>query len=169
MPTNNVKVGFHMTGVDEAVTSMRAKMAAANLAARKIVADGGEMIAEEARAQFIPRVKGGRHKVTVYHKDGTTSEAWAYGAPVDRVNHRPTQRTGNLQRSIQVFTSRGPRQGMWISETGPTAKYGRRVELGMHYGEGDDTYPYMQPGFTRAKPKVQALATKEWRLALSYG
>lgn len=86
----------------------------------------------------------------------------------------PNVRTGNLRRSITVV---GPNQllaGMWVAFIGPTAAYGRRVELGFN---GSDSlgrsynqpgFPFLEPAFTEAlRGPVQAVFTRNWGAALS--
>jgi len=113
-------------------------------ATEKFVRQGGEVIAGNARKQFI----GGKEAQAT---DAWRSDAW----PV------PTRRTGNLQRSIRV-TYVGRQGSSWVSQTGPTVKYGRRVELG-YTGTGHFPYyttrpfPFLQPGLEQSQDQLQRL------------
>ena len=113
-------------------------------AAQRFVRQGGEVIAGNARKQFI----GGKEAQAT---DSWRSDAW----PI------PTRRTGQLQNSIRV--SKVYKQGsFWVSETGPTTVYGRRVELG-YTGTGHFPYyttrsfPYMRPGLEDSKDELTRL------------
>jgi len=110
----------------------------------KFVRQGGEVIAGNARKQFI----GG--------KEAQATETWRSDAwPI------PTRRTGALQRSIRVVSVR--KEGsVYVSQTGPTVKYGRRVELG-YTGTGHFPYyttrpfPFLQPGLEQSHDQLTRL------------
>jgi len=62
--------------------------------------------------------------------------------------------------------------GRWMSRTGPTVKYGRRVEgasgstadyAAVLEGSG---FPYMTPAFEKAKPELSVIYREQWRRAL---
>jgi len=83
----------------------------------------------------------------------------------------PVQR-GTLRRSIRVAEVTPIGAGAWLSRTGPTVIYGRRIELGF---KGADSLgrvyhqagrPYLAPGFDEVKGKLGALAEARWREAL---
>jgi len=79
---------------------------------------------------------------------------------------RPTQRTGNLRNSINTTKARSLGLGRFAASVGPTVIYGRRVELGYPGGAGighqkTRAFPYLAPGFNRAKPKLEELYRKE--------
>jgi len=79
---------------------------------------------------------------------------------------RPTQRTGNLRNSINTTKARATGAGRFSASVGPTVVHGRRVELGYSGGAGPGhqmtrKFPYLAPGFNRAKPKLEALYRRE--------
>lgn len=130
-----------VTGIDrftKAVLDLKLK---ADLGARKIVEQGGVLIANRAKLEF---------------REGK-------GPPQPP---RPTSRTHNLRNSIQTLEVRKDAEG-WSSKTGPTAIYGRRIELGYPQGVGPGhqmtrPFPYMEPGFKKALPEIDALAKLVW-------
>lgn len=128
-------------GFDERISRQKAAVEAA---AQRFVRQGGEVIAGNARKQFI----GGKAAKAT---DSWRSDAWP----------TPTRRTGNLQRSIRVVYV-GKEGGSWVSQTGPTVIYGRRVELG-YTGTGVFPYyttrpfPYLQPGLDESHETLKRL------------
>jgi len=141
------KVANVVSGVPEFDKAVGAMAATANERALEFVKQGQQIIAKYAKEVFI----GGNAAGPSWR-----SEAW----PV------PTRRTGNLMSSIGttvIVHELGP--GKYSSESGPTAKYARRVELGFH-GSGQWPYfttrafPYMKPGLEKAKPELQMLFKK---------
>ncbi len=85
----------------------------------------------------------------------------------------PNVITGTLRRSIKhdPITPWGVRG--WQTQVGPTAVYGRRVELGFH---GTDSlgrhfnqpgYPYFTPSWNMVAPRMTAIYAAHWRKALT--
>ena len=84
----------------------------------------------------------------------------------------PNVVSGALRASIVVdhVISIGP--GSWVSVTGPTIIYGRRIELGFHgadslgrvYDQGP--FPYFEPGFTESIADLDVLAREVWGASL---
>jgi hypothetical protein len=156
------------TGIDEVKKRLDITIEKANVAARSIVLQGSILIANEAKQIFHPRPMGSRRvskKGKVYFDakgfgldgpgyDGSFAPQWP----------RPTNRSGMLSRSIgkRALVKLGP--GRYMSVTGPTMLYGKRVELG---GGGARAFPYMQPGFAKAAPALHELYKREWKAALS--
>lgn len=80
----------------------------------------------------------------------------------------PNVVTGTLRRS-EVVTSVEPiGPGTYEARIGPTAIYGRRIELGF---VGTDSlgrvynqpaYPYVKPGLRASRSKIEALAATFW-------
>lgn len=118
---------------------------------RQFVQKGGELIASNAQSIFI----SGQESLAT---DDWRSDAW----PI------PTSRSGRLARSIRVVKV-GKEGSYWVSQTGPTVKYGRRVELGYpnpnntSLGGGHFPYyptrsfPFMQPGLEKSQDHLSKL------------
>lgn len=87
-----------------------------------------------------------------HHQKGTPTTASKGGGPAVI--------TGTLRRSITVGDIRPYGTGGWSAKIGPTAIYGRRVEL--EYG-----YAYTRPGFLRALPEFPAIYARAWARALA--
>jgi hypothetical protein len=136
--------GIEVNGIGKFDAGIQAQKRKVDAATEKFVRQGGEVIAGNARKQFI----GGKEAQAT---DAWRSDAW----PV------PTRRTGNLQRSIRV-TYVGRQGSSWVSQTGPTVKYGRRVELG-YTGTGHFPYyttrpfPFLQPGLEQSHDQLTRL------------
>lgn len=76
----------------------------------------------------------------------------------------PLVQTGTLRRSVNVLEVTDLGAGEWESRTGPTAIYGRRIELGFHQTDrlgrvyNQPAYPFMGPGLETARSRLEALA-----------
>lgn len=68
--------------------------------------------------------------------------------------------TGKLGRSIKATTPKAIGDA-WESQIGPTAVYGRKIELGTHHPN-----PYLARGFAEAAPRLNAIYAKHWAQAL---
>jgi HK97 gp10 family phage protein len=134
-----------VVGEHEFYAAMDVKISAANLAARNIVYKGGEVIRTNAKKEFRPQQP----------------------KSVPAVPTRPTERTGNLKRSIAVTKVSPTGKSMWVSETGPAfgpaINYAKYVETGTSRSR---PYPYMKPGFDKSIPEITTIAMEEWRIAL---
>jgi Bacteriophage HK97-gp10, putative tail-component len=81
--------------------------------------------------------------------------------------------TGTLRRSITVAEITPIGAGGWMSTTGPTTAYGRRIELGFHgvdrigrhYNQGG--HPYLSPALLEVGSQLQDLADSRWAAALA--
>lgn len=74
---------------------------------------------------------------------------------------RPNVVTGNLRRSIQAqggIKAVGP--GVYTTTVGPTAKYGRRVELG--YKNMNRPFPYFGPASLKVRAEASSIAMENW-------
>jgi hypothetical protein len=113
--------------------------AGVDVAARRNVTEATAYLIREAQSNFE-----GSHKKGATHRGGA----------------KPNVVTGNLRRSI--IGSGVTHTGMTTYENtvGPTAKYGRRVELGMP-GMGG-AYPYFGPATAKTRQHLPALATSNW-------
>jgi len=135
-------------GFEDATEMLKAMV---DIYTRQFVQKGGEVIAANAQSIFI----GGQEALAT---ETWRSDAW----PI------PTRRTGRLARSIRVV--KVSKEGSaWVSQTGPTVKYGRRVELGYpnpyntSLGGGHFPYyptrsfPFMQPGLEKSHDELSSL------------
>ena len=84
----------------------------------------------------------------------------------------PQRQTGNLSRSVRLLGVSRLKVGSWESRTGPTAIYGRRIELGFNGADSlgrvyrQPPYPYMGPGMREAVPTLNAIYRSAWGRAL---
>lgn len=82
--------------------------------------------------------------------------------------NKPNIVTGNLRRSVTHTAVTRSGLGEYSSRVGPTAVYGRRVELGYAGGGGGRghqptrAFPYFRPGADAARRQFGALAATEW-------
>jgi hypothetical protein len=71
--------------------------------------------------------------------------------------------TGTLRRSIAVTKVQQLSIDQWLSETGPTTAYGRRIELGFHGADSlgrvynQAGQPYFGPAVEDSMPAVETL------------
>lgn len=114
----------------------------ASAGARRVVTDGLHL----AEAKMKDHAgEGGRHD------PGTPTPA-TQGAG-------PAVITGTLRRSIRVGELIPWGIGGWSGEVGPTAIYGRRIEL-------EYNYPYAGPGWLEVVPELPAIARRVWAEAI---
>ncbi len=124
---------IELLGVKEFAAALEAKIRAEDLASKAFVVSAAHMIEAAAKKNFE-----GSHRKGEPHQGGS----------------KPNVVTGTLRRSIRVF---GPnRIGKdWVATVGPTAVYGRAVELGL-WQAPDVSYPYFTPAFEETAPKLAA-------------
>lgn len=132
--------GFGFEGMDafrSAIAEMNVKV---GLAAQANVRDGSAMVVREAMANFEGAHKKNRPRVP-------------------NSSNRPNIVTGNLRRSIRSsgITSLGGAR--FEATAGPTAIYGRRVELGFN---NRGSYPFFGPAVKATRARMQAVATSNW-------
>jgi hypothetical protein len=136
-----------LTGLSELQAAFTKVNAQAEATARSIVTKAAAMVEKEAKGNFE-----GAHAKGDPHVGGD----------------KPNVVTGNLRRSITHtrVTRFGPFG--YSSKVGPTAIYGRRVELGgTSSGWGGSTvttrpFPYFEPAVKASRAKFEALAAAEW-------
>lgn len=154
---NNPEIAIE-TNTDEVIARFKARTEAVERAAHSIVQKGAFVIQAEARQGFRGRPAGSQRT------SKKTGRIWydqrGANAPQPPI---PTQRSGNLRNSIKPQTVRRIGPGAWMSSTGPTMIYGRRVELG---GGPARAFPYMEPAVKRATPELQRIYREEWARAL---
>ena len=132
--------------------SIDALIRAVDQATSRGVTSGAELIADEAKESFGP--------------------AHAKGTP-KTVFDKPQSITGNLRRSIrQTGSTTSPSQGVWMARVGPTAIYGRRIELGFKGADSlgrvynQPKYPYFKPGVDKALTKLNRVFEAVWAYAM---
>jgi hypothetical protein len=171
-----------MTGVKEFDAATRGLEERMSEAARRIVVKGGAIVAEHAKREFTELAidkKTGAVRVMQRGQDGKRAKrsrgevagTHYVGAHVE--GDRPHNRTSNLSKSIGVHEVKQVGPGRWMSQTGPTAAYGRRIELGFHGVDSRNrkydqrAYPYMEPGFRKSRVELTEMYEREWRGALN--
>lgn len=75
--------------------------------------------------------------------------------------NKPNVVTGYLRRSITMTTPVRTGVSSYVAKVGPTAIYGRAVELGLH--SGARAYPYFRPAVKSVTPKLAALQVEAYR------
>lgn len=84
---------------------------------------------------------------------------------------KPNIVTGHLRRSIRSTPVRKTGLASWEGEMGPTAVYGRRIELGYPGGHGPGhqrtrPFPYIKPGVDENRNRLRQIAVKRWSAAV---
>jgi hypothetical protein len=166
-----------VSGVKELNASLDALELRMSEAARNTVVKGGAVVAKAAKEEFteLGISKSGEVRVidSTGRKRGEISGAKYKGPNIHGT--RPHARTGKLRTSIGVHEVSQVGPGRWMSKTGPTMAYGRRVELGFVGADArgrrynQPGYPYMAPGFEKARPEIVAIYEEEVRKALEHG
>lgn len=153
-------------GVKELEESLLKRYEMIDHAGERIVRRAGEAVARNSKLVFL-----GRPTVIKTKNKGARREGLPYLNNRSQSWPTPTNRTGHLRDSIHVgdITRLGP--GRWISTTGPTMVYGRRVELGGVSRTNGTTirtrpFPYMTPGFERSRTEITTIYREEWARAL---
>ena len=165
-----------VSGVKEVNASIDHLIVKMSEAARNTVVKGGAIVAKAAKEEFteLAVTKGGEARIV--GGDGRFKgerSGSKYRGPNISGMSRPHARTGKLRTSIGVHEVSQVGPGRWMSKTGPTMAYGRRVEMGFtgsdskgrHYNQSP--YPYMSPGFEKARPELEALYAEECRKAMA--
>ncbi len=142
---------IEVTGVEQFLTGVERQIAAFDVAARATVTQGVAWAEATAKGNFQ-----GAHRKGEPHVGGL----------------RPNIVTGNLRRSITHDPIRRVGVATYASRVGPTAEYGRRVQLGWP-GPSDGTpghqvtraFPYM-PDAAEAYSRLNEIALANWRRAI---
>lgn len=132
--------GFSLEGWDKARREFVRMGVQADAIARRNVSDMAMRLIKLAQANFE-----GSHAKGEPHVGGI----------------KPNMVSGNLRRSIQA--QGGVRQvglGVYSTTVGPTAKYGRRVELG--YKNMNRPFPYFGPASHKVRAEAEAIAMDNW-------
>lgn len=86
---------------------------------------------------------------------------------------KPNIVTGHLRRSIKTTPVRRTSPVSWEGEVGPTAVYGRRIELGYPGGgtgpghQRTRPFPYLKPAADDSHARLLAVAAKRWAKAVA--
>ena len=164
-----------VSGVKEVNASIDHLMLKMSEAARNTVVKGGMIVAKAAKEEFTELAVTKSGEARIVGGDGRMKgerSGAKYRGPNISGMSRPHARTGKLRTSIGVHEVHQVGPGRWMSKTGPTLAYGRRIELGFtgrdSRGRNYDqpAYPYMAPGFEKARPELEALYAEEVRKAM---
>lgn len=131
--------GAEWVGLDAFHEAFARMGAGVDVAARRNVTEATAYLIREAQSNFE-----GSHKKGAPHVGGA----------------KPNVVTGNLRRSIVGSGVRHDLMGGYTNTVGPTAKYGRRVELGMP-GMGG-AYPYFGPAAKTIRGRMAGIAAANW-------
>lgn len=130
-------------GVSEVMGAFRKVAAQADATSRSIVTKAAATVEKAAKGNF----------------QGAHRRGEPHTGPM-----QPNIVTGNLRRSITHtrVTRSGP--FTWSTSVGPTAVYGRRVELGGTDSRGVTTraFPYFGPAVESTEGQIAELAAAEW-------
>ena len=138
------------TGLDETLKWIQKTSTELDATARVIAAQSALLIEAQAKRNFI-----GSHAKGQSHVGGGN----------------PNVVTGYLRRSIQSTTPKRVGLGAYEVTVGPTAIYGRRIELGYVGGGGRGhqatrAFPFLDPAVTSTEMQRHALAVAKWRAVL---
>jgi hypothetical protein len=166
-----------VSGVKETNASIDHLILKMSEAARNTVIKGGMIVAKAAKEEFTElAIHKSTGEVRIVGGDGRKRNELAgskyRGNNISGMS-RPHARTHILRESIKVSEVSQVGPGRWMSKTGPTQTYGRRVELGFTGTDvlgrryNQPAYPYLQPGFEKARPELEALYAEEVRKAMA--
>ena len=117
-----------------------------NQAGKFIATAGGQLISSAAKQQFNARPLG---DIKTSAKTGRRY----YAGPSDPP--RPTNRTGNLSKSIRLRNVRELGRGRWQSQTGTALFYSGYVEYGTSRMQ---PFPYINPAVEKSIPQISLIA-----------
>ena len=129
-----------VTGLTELYAAIDRITEAGVQAAKSVVGTGAAMLTAEAQANFQ-----GSHKKGQPHVGGD----------------RPNVVSGYLRRSIQFTPPQRLGTFEYSSQIGPTAVYGRAVELG-YAARNVRPHPYFEPAARTVTDRLPALAASTW-------
>ena len=158
-------------GMPKFSASIEKKILEASIAAKAFVTIGGQIVVSNARRQFTTVVSDseGNQRIAGRYARGKKGESIVRrGRHIGAAGGPPHIRSGYLARSIQTREIREVGKGAWSSKTGPTAAYGRRVELGFRgtdslgrtYNDPNPFHPYLKPGLEMSAPELRELRTR---------
>ena len=146
-----MRVTAHVEGLgdfNKAVAAMQRRIANAG---RGIVSESLAVVERAAKKNFE-----GSHPPGFPHVGGS----------------KPNVVTGHLRRGIRTTPVRRVSPFTWEGEVGPTAVYGRRIELGYPGGgsgpghQRTRPFPYLKPGADASHARIREVAVKRWTKAI---
>ena len=156
---------IELSGLKEFTAALAGQRTKADVAAHNFIAQGGQIIVKNARREFTSVVENRQGTQRLLHNSPGFHKA--KGETLVRSGQhiggsRPNTRTGYLQRSITADPPAEIGLGRWMTQVGPRAIYGRRIELGYPGGEGRGrqhtrAFPYLSPGLATSQPELRAL------------
>jgi hypothetical protein len=161
---------FVISGVKQFEDAMKRASIKADVAVRTSLVQMGQAVVRESRAQFTTVVADKTGSQRVLAKGGKKmpgEKIVRRGAHVD--GDRPHIRTGNLARSIKADPPKQIGLGRFMTEVGPRAAYGRRIELGftgndsLNRNYDQSPYPYMAPGLEKARSLLAEIHARNMR------
>lgn len=146
-------VRYHgeVDGLDDFNRAIVAMQRRIDGAGRGIVSEGLAVVERAAKGNFE-----GSHPPGFPHVGGS----------------KPNIVTGHLRRGITSTPARRAGVATWEGDVGPTAVYGRRIELGYPGGgtgpghQRTRAFPYLKPAADDSHKRLQAVATKRWGKAV---
>lgn len=123
-------------GLDEVMRELAAMTARAQVEAKNAVAGAAALVEKRAKRNFQ-----GYHRKGEPHRGGPGSY--------------PNVVSGTLRRSIITLPITSVGLGKYATTVGPTAKYGRRVEL--EYG-----YAFFDPAREQSLPAIESWSVSCW-------
>ena len=155
-------------GMPKFSASIEKKILEASIAAKAFVTIGGQIVVRNARRQFTTVVSDSEGNQSIAAKGSRNGRLVRRGRHIGAAGGPPHIRSGYLARSIQTKEIREVGRGAWSSKTGPTAAYGRRVELGFRgtdslgrtYNDPHPFHPYLKPGLEMSAPELRELRTR---------
>lgn len=160
---------IRVEGISKFSAAIEKKIVESSIAAKTFVTVGGQIVTKNARRQFttvLVDASGSRRIAGRYSRGKRGETIERSGSNISGAGGPPHIRSGYLARSIQTrgIKPTGRREG-WMSKTGPTAIYGRRVELGLRgtdskgrlYNDPNPFHPYLKPGLEMSRPELHEL------------
>lgn len=157
---------IRIEGIPKFSAAIEKKIVESSIAAKTFVTVGGQIVTKNARRQFTTVVVDASGNQSIAAKGSTNGRLVRRGRNLSGAGGPPHIRSGYLARSIQTrgIKPTGRREG-WMSKTGPTAIYGRRVELGFRgtdskgrlYNDPNPFHPYLKPGLEMSRPELHEL------------
>jgi hypothetical protein len=132
-------------GLKELEAELARKIALIDPTARMVLAKATSLIERKAKANF-----SGSHAKGQPHIGGD----------------EPNVVTGYLRRSIITTTPTRIGVASYSATVGPTAIYGRAVELGLPRWTRGYGYPYFTPAVHDALPEIERLTVEAWSRVL---
>ncbi len=127
-----------MTGASAVQAALRKVTREADAASRVIVSKSAALVIAESKSNF-----SGSHAKGQPHVGGD----------------QPNVVSGNLRRSIEASSIVRIGFATYAASVGPTAIYGRRVELGY---QGSRGYPYFTPAVEKTRIPISRIAYSTW-------